>query len=236
MCPKNNKTNSSSLTTNRTINETPSHDGKCLSDNIRLLLRQISFSYSSFTDLPSKYLIYTSITMIIFLITFKLANILVLLSKFNLNGDIGSGWIDFRNNLILSAMLTPLSPLLWGTLLYAIIAFMGGKGKYRRSIAIYLIAQCPVIIGDIILFIIAFTQPTINIAGSALKEQFMQLSATYFKSHNIATMIIEVITTIYANLVGGIGMSADQKAPELLGIIAGLVIATITIVFGIFIF
>ncbi|MHA1304438.1 MAG: YIP1 family protein, partial [Candidatus Heimdallarchaeaceae archaeon] len=143
--------------------------------------------------------------------------------------------IDFKNNLILSALLTPASLLLWSLLMYSMMTFMGGKGKYLRSLAIYSLSQIPIVIGDLILLIVAFTQPVIIANGNLDPGSFTELTYTYFKGHSIASFIIIPITVLYSNLIAGIGMSADHKAPELLGWVAGGTIAVFAILLRMFV-
>ncbi|UJG42776.1 MAG: YIP1 family protein [Candidatus Heimdallarchaeum endolithica] len=202
---------------------------------LKRIVGHLLFSYDSFLELPNKYLLVNAILIAFISSMLVLANILVLISKFELTGTIGQGWIDFKNNLILSALLTPGSLLLWALLMHSMLSFMGGKGKFLRSLAIYCIAQIPVIIGDLILLIVAFTQPTIIADGSLDPGSFTQLTGQYFHSHSLASLILTPFTILYSNLVAGIGMSAEHKAPELLGWISGGIIALFSILLRIFV-
>ena len=196
---------------------------------LKRLIGHHIFSYDSFNNMSTSYLAVTSIIVIVLLTAFTVGNILVFISKFELSEPLGIGWEDFRGSMILSASLTFLSVLLWGILMHSAMAFMGGKGNLIRSIAIYSIAQIPVVIRDFILLIIAFTLPVISTSGDLDPGSYINLTETYFTSHNIASYILIPLSLLYSNLIAGVGISAEHKGPKFLGWVVGVMVSIFSI-------
>ena len=112
--------------------------------------------------------------------------------------------------------------IVWAVLIYGLMLLLGGKGKFLQSVSIYSIAQIPVVIGLLVLLFVALGQPSATIQTSIVDFEIFQAFNNAFYGYNLSNNIILPITSLYSNIIAGIGLSTEHKVPALVGIIVGI--------------
>ncbi len=198
------------------------------------LIGHMIFASSSFENLSDKYLILTSIIIILSLSILKVLNFIILISKLNIQNiteEIERSIMAFHFGEFISPIV---SITLWSILFYATFRFFMNKVELK-SILVFFISQIPRIIGKIILIgiILAAESVTITIEETQTLAEIIVLG---FPTWALANLIIGLITTIYSFLIAGYGMSKRNKTSPVLGFIIGGFASLVYLVGNLFIF
>ncbi|MBY9001487.1 MAG: YIP1 family protein [Candidatus Heimdallarchaeota archaeon] len=193
----------------------------------------------SFTNMPKAYLIATPIIVLALVLAFTLANFAILSSKMQLIPIDELSFSSFKESIYFGILLSSIPQiLLWSLIVHGLLIFLGGKGKILKSLAIYAIAQIPLVLGLVVLTVIASTQTKTVIYphgfplfGTYLLEyrtinvnyDLFQIFNVFANSYTIASNVIVPITTLYAMIIAGVGLSSEHKVPLMIGLfITGL--------------
>ncbi len=201
------------------------------------LLGHLILSRESFRGVSARYLQVASLIIISLLATFRFLNINALINNFVLEGEIGEEWERFRETSLVGQIFADVLGLfVFGTIIFSLMIFFKGKGKYLRSIGIYAIAQIPMVVGYAILLIVALNQPAITAPGNETYIYYMlKLSEADLRGYALTKLIlVNIIASFYMSLIAGAGMAAEHKIPTLMGIILALIVYITRILFGIF--
>jgi len=195
----------------------------------------------SFLGLSKEYMVIIPAIVLLVLLALKLSNFALLINRISFGPGLEEELPKFKESIYFGILITSIPQvLLWASLIHPLLKFLGGQGKYSKSLVVYSIAQIPIVAGTLVLFIFALFQPSTSIyslvtlmeptvTSVTLEPNFFLLvtfnSAT--KMYRIVETVVLPITSLHSHLIAGVGFSAVHKIPKPLGIIVG-VIAYIT--------
>jgi len=191
------------------------------------------FDSNSFLYLSKIYLIVVPIVVLLILMSLRIGIFALLVSKASFVPFAADQVASFKQSNYLGILLSAIPQVLvWAVLIYGLMLLLGGKGKFLQSVSIYSIAQIPLVIGLLLLLFVALAQPSVTIPTSIVDFEVFQAFNNAFFGYNLANNIIFPITSLYSNIIAGIGLSAEHKVPALVGIIVGIMAFIASMVFS----
>ncbi|MHA1483107.1 MAG: Yip1 family protein, partial [Candidatus Heimdallarchaeaceae archaeon] len=110
----------------------------------------------SFTNMPKAYMIAAPIIILALILALNFINFTILSSKMQLVPTDENILALFKESIYFGVLLSIIPQiLLWAIIVHGLMIFLGGKGKFLKSLSIYSIAQIPIALGLIILTIVA---------------------------------------------------------------------------------
>lgn len=188
----------------------------------------------SFANMHKVYMIATPIVILALILTFNLVNFTILASKMQLVPADENMVALFKESIYFGILFSIVPQiLLWSVIVHGLMVFLGGKGKFLKSLSIYSIAQIPLILGLIILAIVASTQAQsviypygFPLMGSYLLQNntvnvsydIFQIFNVFSRNYTLASNIIVPITNLYAMIIAAVGLSSEHKAPLMISL------------------
>ncbi len=183
----------------------------------------------SFTNMPKAYMIVAPIIILALILALNSVNFTILSSKMQLVPADENILALFKESIYFGVLLSIVPQiLLWSVIVHGLMVFLGGKGKFLKSLSIYSIAQIPIALGLIILTIVASTQTqsVIYPYGFPLMGYYLlqnntvnmsydifQIFNVFSGNYTLASNIIVPITNLYATIIAARGLSSEHKAP-----------------------
>ena len=190
---------------------------------LRRILKHHMLDSYSFQYLSKTYLIVVPIVVLLILMSIRIGVFALLLSKTSFVPYTADQVESFRQSNYLGISLSAIPQVIvWAVLIYGLMLLLGGKGKFWQSVSIYSIAQIPVVIGSLVLLFVALGQPPATIQTSIVDFEIFLAFNNAFHGYNLANNIILPITSLYTNIIAGVGLSTEHKVPALVGIIVGI--------------
>lgn len=186
----------------------------------------------SFLNMPSSYKLGLPISILIIITALKLGTVTILLNKIGFEQIPEQQYVAWVNSVYLGvAISTILQALIWSIILFGIIRFLGGRGNFLNTLSIYSISQIPILIGSLVLLLVAVGQPQIVLPGVGFDyESFVQFGI-YWAGQRIADIILFIITTLYAFIMVGFGLSSEHKVPTAIGLFTATLAFISTVLF-----
>ncbi|MHA2358332.1 MAG: YIP1 family protein [Candidatus Heimdallarchaeaceae archaeon] len=191
----------------------------------------------SFVGLSKEYMIIVPTIALLILLALKLGNFSLLINRISFGPGLEEELPKFKESIYFGLLITSIPQvILWASLIHPLLKFLGGQGKYSNSLVVYSIAQIPIVVGMLLLFVFALIQPSTSvyslttlteptITTITLEPNFFLLVSfnSVTRMYRIAETVILPITSLYSHLIAGVGFSAVHKIPKALGIIIGVV-------------
>ncbi|MFW9851853.1 MAG: YIP1 family protein [Candidatus Thorarchaeota archaeon] len=173
---------------------------------------------SSFKGMTTSYLIILPLIIVFVLTGIKVGNFFLLFSKIEFNPAIESEVASVKESFLVG-ILSSTAPqiLIWATILYGLLRYLGGKGSYLKSLSIYCISQIPVVIGALVLLAIAATQPEVVIQTDVADFNIFEAFNTATWGYKIADTILIPTTFLYSHIMIAIGLSIEHETPKSIG-------------------
>jgi hypothetical protein len=188
----------------------------------------------SFTNMSKAYMIATPIIILALILAFNLANFTILVNKMQLIPADENLMALFKESIYFGILIGVIPQiLLWSVIIHGLMIFLGGKGKFLKSLSIYSTAQIPIVLGLIILIIVASAQTRsiiypygFPLMGSYLLQNstvnvsydIIQIFNVFSGNYTLASNIIVPITSLYAMIIAAVGMSSEHKAPLMISL------------------
>ncbi len=191
------------------------------------------FDSYSFLYLSKTYLIVVPTVVLMVLMALRIGIFALLVSKVSFVPFAADQVASFKQSNYIGISLSAIPQVIvWSVLIYGLMLLLGGKGKFLRSVSIYSIAQIPVVIGLLVLLFVSLGQPPATIQTSIVDFEIFQGFGSAFYGYNLANNIIFPITSLYANIIAGVGLSSEHKVPALIGIIVGIMAFVASMIFS----
>ena len=198
----------------------------------RIVGHHLLDSYS-FNFLSKIYLIVVPIVVLSVLTSLRIGIFALLVSKVSFVPFAADQVASFKQSNYLGIALSAIPQVIvWAVLIYGLMLLLGGKGKFLQSVSIYSISQIPVVIGLIVLLLVSLAQPSVTVQTSIFEFEIFNAFNNAFFGYGLANNIIFPITSLYANIIAGIGLSAEHKVPALVGIIVGIMAFVASMLFS----
>lgn len=176
---------------------------------------------SSFKGMTNSYMIIIPLIVVFVLTGLKIGNFFLLFSKIEFNPSIESEVAIVKESFIIG-ILSSTAPqiIIWATILFGLLRYLGGKGKYLKSLSIYCISQIPVVVGSLVLLAIAATQPEIVIQTDVADFNIFEAFNAATWGYRIADIIIVPTTFLYSHIMIAVGLSVEHETPKSIGFFA----------------
>jgi len=173
---------------------------------------------SSFKGMADLYLIVVPLIVLIILTSIRVGNFFLLFSKIEFIPPIESEVASVKESFIIG-ILSSTAPqiIIWATILFGLLRYLGGKGKYLKSLSIYCISQIPVVVGAIVLLAIAATQPDVIINTDVANFNIFEAFNAATWGYKIADSILIPTTFLYSHIMIAIGLSVEHEVPKSIG-------------------
>ncbi|MHA1463478.1 MAG: YIP1 family protein [Candidatus Heimdallarchaeaceae archaeon] len=188
----------------------------------------------SFKNMSKAYMIATPIIVLALILAFTLVNFTILSSKMQLVPADENIISLFKESIYFGILLSAVPQiLLWSVIIHGLMIFLGGKGKFLKSLSIYSMSQIPVVLGLIILTVVASaqTQSVIYPYGFPLMGSYLlnyntvtvsydifQIFNVFSGNYTLASNILVPITNLYAMIIAAVGLSSEHKAPLMISL------------------
>ena len=173
---------------------------------------------SSFKGMTNSYQLIISLIVVFVLTGIKVGTFFLLFSKIEFNPAIESEVVSVKESFLIG-ILSSTAPqiIIWATILFGLLRYLGGKGNYLKSLSIYCISQIPVVIGTLVLLAIAATQPEVVIQTDVVDFNIFEAFNTATWGYRIADTILVPTTFLYSHIMIAIGLSVEHGTPKSIG-------------------
>ncbi|MHA1224560.1 MAG: YIP1 family protein [Candidatus Heimdallarchaeaceae archaeon] len=186
----------------------------------------------SFKNMPKTYKFIFPTIILLIITALKIGIFGILINKVQFQQLTEQEFLEMKNSIYLGIAISTIPQVIvWATILFGIIKFLGGKGNYVNSLSIYSLSQLPVIFTSVILLIIAASQHPIILSGAGLNfDSFQEFNSAFF-GYRLADLILFILSSLYVNAIAGFGLSSEHKVPAFIGLFATFLAFIATIVF-----
>lgn len=173
---------------------------------------------SSFKGMTNSYLIIIPVIIVFVLTGIKVGNFFLLFSKIEFNPAIESEVASVKESFLFG-ILSSTAPqiIIWATILYGLLRYLGGKGNYLKTLSVYCISQIPIVVGALVLLVVAAIQPEVVIQTDVADFNIFEAFNTATLGYKIADAIIIPTTFLYSHIMIAIGLSAEHETPKSIG-------------------